>query len=300
MKPQQQLDESGRPAVQPLIPRLDSDEDPRQFRAIPARQLRINGNAQRDLDDAERVARMRNEFDWARFECLTVVQGEDDSYTVVEGQHRARVRQEMNLDGPVPCMVVMASRTVKQQAELGLEIARGRLPHSAYQMFMQAYMAGHEHEVFAVVMLEKYGVRVGKAPSAMTISAVATVRSIIHGGAFSPEYGAGLLGDTIAILLQTWPTYDHDSNCTRWNRHLLLCVAETLIRYTDVDWDRFSEALKVKPAVQWVNLGKGTHDEPAWVVIARGVGAQYNRGRRKGRIWDGDPDTKRHHDDQAS
>lgn len=258
--------------------------DPREFRRLPVGDLRIDQRKQREVDP-EKVAKIANEWDWERCEAITVAPGRDKgTWDVVEGQHRTLgALQWGGVDVLMPCMVV-GPRTDKEQSEIALGIVQGRRPHSAYEQWRQRYNAGHAHEVFATSVLESFGMRVGKAPSAMTIAAVATVRRIVHGGGFSPEIGAELLRGTLTVLHDAFPTHDHESNVSRWDRSMLLAVAGVIVAYPDVDTRRLASALRIRPAGQWVNLGKGGGSLPPDQAIRAIVLSEYNRGRRTGRL----------------
>lgn len=268
--------------AQAQAPRRADGQDPRQFRWVPAGQLVIDQRLQRECDP-EKVARIVNEFDWLKFEALTAAEG-NGQLLVVEGQHRALARQEIDPGIEVPCMVIISQVGAKAQAQLALEIVQGRSRHTAYEQWRLRYNSGQPHEIFATTIMDRLGLRVGQAASSMTISAVATVRTIIHGGNFSPEAGAELLDRTLTTLMAAFPTYDHESNVTRWNRDLLLAVATTYASHPDVNPQRMARALHIRPASQWVNLGKGVQGVPSWVSLQQAMAAEYNRGKRTGRI----------------
>lgn len=257
--------------------------DPREFRWIPAHALIVDERVQRELDP-ERVARIRNEFTWRLFEALTVsATRHKNAFNVEEGQHRTAALKGLDPNALVPCMV-LPKMDDAERAEVALAITRARRFHTAYEQWRLKVVGGHEHEVLATAAMEARGVRVGKAPSAMTIGAVATVVRITHGGQHTPEYGAELLGRTIDVLMAAFPTYDHDSNANRWNRDLLLSVAEVLRRNPDtVDDGRLAVSYKIRPAIQWVNLGRA-EPRPPYEVITDAVLKEYNRGLRNGKL----------------
>lgn len=256
--------------------------DPREFKWVEAALFLIDQRIQREVDP-ERVARIVNEFDWTRFEAVTAT-AKGDNYVVIEGQHRVLAVQQIDMSILVPTMVLPGTRmSTSDQAQTALDIVRGRHQHSAYEQWRQRYNAGHPHEVMAQQVLDELGLRVGKSPSATTIGAVGTIRTIVHGGNFAPEFGAQLLANTLLVLMEAFPTYDHESNVTRWNRNLLLAVADIVGRNPDVNSDRLAQKVRVRPAIQWVSMGK-TDTLPAWAVIAASIRTGYNQGLRKGRL----------------
>lgn len=257
--------------------------DPRVFEWVKVRDLVVDQRKQRECDP-EKVAKISNEFDWRRFEALTVARGPDDTYIVVEGQHRALAVRTLSDDLLVPCMVLPGKVDGKVQSQIALDIVQGRRGHSAYETWRLSYNAGHSHEVYATVALDTLGLRVGKAPSAMSIGAVATVRRIVHGGNFSPEFGAELLHSVLKTIMAAYPTHDHQSSVSRWDRYILLAVANIYLKWPDVETKRLAASLQVRPAVQWVNLGKGGEGPTPDQVIVTAVANEYNRNRKRGRL----------------
>lgn len=261
--------------------------DPRAFEWVRAGDLHIDQRHQRECDP-EKVARIANEFDWLRFEALTVVRVDANGvvhYLVTEGQHRGLAVQQIGPDIEVPCMVLPTDAgDTTTQAQIALDIQQGRRSHSAFEQWRLRLTAGHEHEVAADAVLTSLGVRLGKGPSTMTIGAVATVRRIVHGGKYAPEYGAELLGLTLGTIMDAYPTYDHESNVSRWDRAILLAVSIAWHEWPDLDRDRLVRSMRVKPAAQWINVGRGPRDVPPQVAILNGVATEYNRGLRKGRL----------------
>lgn len=260
----------------------DPDADPREFRWVPASALIVDQRKQRECDP-EKVARIVNEWDWRKFEAITVAES-NGRLEVVEGQHRTLAAQARHADTLVPCMVIVETLTDREQAQVALDITMGRRGHSAYELWRLRYNAGHEHEIYATTALERHGLRVGRGQSSTTIGAVATVRRIVHGGNFTPEFGAELLDRTIIVLMSAFPTYDHESNVTRWDRYMLLAVANLLLSYPEADGKRLAGVLRVRPAVQWVNLGRGADTPTPDMAIRLAVMAEYNRGKKRGRL----------------
>lgn len=269
------------PAAQAESP--DPRDDPREFARIAVSRLVIDERKQREIDP-EKIAKIANEWDWSRVEALTVCPRPDGFYDVVEGQHRtAGGRIYGGADLELPCMVLIPETTDKQQSQIALDIVQSRRGHSAYEQWRLRYNAGQPHEIYATTILEKYGLRVGKSPSVKTIGAVATVRRIIHGGQFTPEYGAELLDRTLNVLISAFPTHDHESNTGRWDRFIMLAVSQAVIRWPDVELDRLAQSLRTRPATQWTNLSKGVKPSPEMAIL-NGLVTEYNRHRRNGRL----------------
>jgi len=262
---------------QPLSP------DPRVPEQIAARDLIIDARAQRELTE-DRVRNIVNEFDWAMFETPTVVFTEA-GYVVVEGQHRVKAVRDLDPDMLIWCMVLPESLTTPKQAQLALDIVRGRATHSAYEKWMSALHSEHPHEVQATKVLEEMGLRLGHKPSNMTISCVATIKTIVHGHQYTPEDGAELLARTLLTVMEAWPTYDHDSATSRWDFNILLAVADMHRKWWDeVDSDHLATRMKMKPAMQWRSIGKGDDKQPPHKTLFDRFVAEYNRGKRTGRL----------------
>lgn len=260
------------------------EPDPREFIYLQADQLRVDERKQRDIDP-EKVARIQNEFDWNRFEALTVARtAKPNLYEITEGQHRGMAAQGLSPLLLVPCLILPKGTGDKRQAQIALDITTGRRGHSAFDRWKLCHNAGHAHEIMATAALAEHGMRVGKSGSATTISAVATVRRIIHGGQFSPEYGARLLDGVVQVIKSAFPTHDHDSSTSRWDRWMLLAVAFILQNHPEVDRARLVKSLQVRPATQWINFGKGSDLPSPDEAIRNGIIGEYNRGRRRGRL----------------
>lgn len=259
--------------------------DPRKPVQLRAGDITIDHRAQRDIDDEE-YAKIINGFDWLRFEAPTVVRLEDDTLVAIEGQHRCKAVQALDPNMRIWCMVLLDPLTVAEQAQLGLDIARGRKAHTAYDKWMNALHAEHPHEVQAARVFTELGLRLGKSkPSTMTLACAGTIRRIVHGGAWSPEDGAELLRRTLTTVMGAWPTYDHDSSTSRWDRHILLAVAEVHRRYWDnVNRARLETSIQIKPAMQWISIGAGQDPGPPDARIFAKIIEQYNRGLKSRRL----------------
>ena len=279
------VDPTYEPEPEPRI--LPIPPDPREFRQILRSKLLLNKRTQRDIDE-ERGRQISNEFDWERMEAPTVSDTGrgDGTYWIEEAQHRIfaiRLRDlATGTDTPIWC-AILPKKTTPEEAQLALDIAKGRRGHTAYEQWMLRSNAKHEHEVLANIVLQLRGLRLGKSTSAASIGAVATVRTIVHGGGYSPEYGADLLARTLDAILEAFPNDDPESTTTRWERHLLLAVAGLIHRNPDSDQTRLARALRVRPAQQWIALGSPA-EHPAHFVIGSKLADQYNRGLRRGRI----------------
>jgi len=257
--------------------------DPRTPQQIRARELIIDHRAQRDVND-DRVRQIVSEFTWALFEAPTVV-ATTRGHVVVEGQHRVRAVQALDPNLMVWCMLLPDILTTPEQAQLALDIVRGRKGHTAYDIWMNALHAKHPWEVAANKVLDELGLHLSHKPSTMAISCVATVRSIVHGHQQNPEDGAELLARTLMTIMAAWPTFDHDSATTRWDRDILLAVANMHRRWWDeLDSDRLATVVRVKPAVQWRSIGHGDDRLPPAKTLFDRFVADYNRGLRSGRL----------------
>jgi len=267
----------------------DPYTDPREFRYLPTSRLIVDPRRQRECN-VEVIARIAHEFDWQRYEVLTVAAAlkSDGMFEVVEGQHRALAAQakakEIGAELSVPCMILPGRTNEKAQAQIALDITRGRRGHSAFEKWRLAYNAGHPHEIYATVKLEDLALRLGKKQSANTIAAVGTVRDIVHGGNFTPEFGADLLHATLTVIIAAFPTHDHLSNSTRWDRYLLLAVANLLLHNEELDRTRLARCVRVRPVAQWLNLGKGADQVSPDVAIAQLIREEYNRNLRTRRL----------------
>jgi hypothetical protein len=258
--------------------------DPRRFLYIPAGRLVIDQRVQRGVAD-EKIHRIQNEFDWSLFEALTVV-AVGNAYLVTEGQHRGLACQGIDPDLLVPCLVLPATKANSvDQAQIALDIVKGRSGHSAYEQWHLRSNAGHAHEFEAEKVLAKHGLRLGKSPSTSTIAAVATVAQIIHAHKFHAADGAEHLDRILTVLVAAFPDRDHESSKSRWDRDMLRAVNAVIIRNPEtLVPERLAKVLRTRPAAQWINIGRKSIDGSPWWIITQGIYREYNRSLKRGRL----------------
>jgi hypothetical protein len=271
----------------------DQFVDPRTFAYLSTDDVIVDPRRQREVSP-EKIAKIAHTFDWSQFEVLTVappvVKGKEKLYHVIEGQHRAMAVMALakKIGRPilVPAMIVPKANE-KQQADIALTIVRTRRGHSAVEQWHLAVNAGYAHEVFAQVVLDDLHLRIGRSATATTIAAAATVRNIVYGGRLQPEYGAELLRSTLDVIMEAFPTHDSQSNTTRWDRFMLLAVAWIVHHNERLDRSRLANSLKVRPAMQWINIGKGADQLPVDVAMRQAIVIDYNKGLRSNKIEGG-------------
>jgi hypothetical protein len=262
--------------------------DPREFLMVKVKFLVVDKRYQRLLRH-DKVGQMQVDWDWNKAECPTTARiagTKPQTYRVIEGQHRVVTLQLCDPDIVTWICVVPDGVSDKEQARLGHDISRGRAKHDALELWEQRLKAGDPHEVLATAELDKRGLRLGRSASPNTIVSVDTVRRIVHGGGFTPEYGSQLLGEVVEILSSTWTQYDKESTVNRWDRFLLRVVAAFILNYGDIlDRERLVEKLRTRSAKAWRNNAVGTPGN-TYDVLYGMIKQQYNHGLRSKRLED--------------
>jgi hypothetical protein len=244
--------------------------------------LIIDGEVQRTLND-DRVRRIANEFDWAKFEALTVVSCGGGDFVIVEGQHRGAAAKMLDESLKVWCLVLPEGyRGASLEADLGLGISRGRRGHTAFEQWNARFVRGDAHEVEAAKVLQHYHLRLGRTPSSRTIAAVDKVAHIIHDNRRQPETGAELLAKTLAVITSAWAEVDVNSNVHRFDGRLLEALSELIARNPQINLTRLVERLNQKSAQRWLSDELMARTRPAKEAIANGIARAYNYRLKKG------------------
>jgi hypothetical protein len=257
--------------------------DPRRMNHVVVSKLVIDSEPQRamNMDVVERIA---NEWDWSRAEAATVVSLGNGKFRVVEGQHRVRALQMIDMEAAMWCLVLPASeKSIETEAKLGRAIATGRRGYSTLAKWVSCVASGEPHECQANKVLADHGLRVGQTQSTRTIAAVGAVSKIVHGQKNSPSTGADLLDKVLTIIMTTWPDHDPSSSTSRFDGRLIEALGLIVTRNPDVDTKRMSNKLGTKRAMRWIDdvlnttSGRSIRD-----LVAGSIIASYNGGLRTG------------------
>jgi hypothetical protein len=259
------------------------EPDPRKMLHISVTKLVIDSEPQRamNMDVVERIA---NEWDWLRAEAATVVPIGGGKFRVVEGQHRVRALQLLDLTVSMWCLVLPNEELgVTNEAKLGRQIATGRRGYSTLAKWVSCAASNEPHEVQANKVLAKHGLRVGQAQSTRTIAAVGAVSKIVHGQKNTPASGADQLDKVIMIILNTWPDHDPSSSTSRFDGRLIEALGLIVARNPDLDVKRMVTKLASKRAMRWIDdvlnttSGRSIRD-----LVAGSIITSYNAQLRTG------------------
>lgn len=104
------------------------------FQWIDKAKLQIDHQYQRDNVNADRVNKIAADWTWVAFGVLIVARRKDDTYWVVDGQHRKLAADKRTSVTNLPCMVFKMAE-VPEEAEGFLSANTLRGPVSSYDKF---------------------------------------------------------------------------------------------------------------------------------------------------------------------
>jgi hypothetical protein len=268
------------PAFEGGVWALPLPSDTREVIEVRAGDLLIDRNAQREVNQ-ERVARIAQEFDWARFEMPTCARLADGRLRVVEGQHRIlglRMR-----DPAASCRVLVidgGASTLGDESGLALAITATRRTHTALDRWELRLRRGDPHETQAEEVLRRHGLRLGQHASPTSIACAGLVADLVHAERQTAEAGADNLNLILTIVEKAYPRDEPDSATSRWNRDLLRAVGTLVLRNPGLKPLKLTAALRDRIAQQWIAQGTAAAERSTWVVIAETLAQRYNKGAR--------------------
>ncbi|MBP2291018.1 DUF6551 family protein [Azospirillum rugosum] len=213
-----------------------------EFVMIPKDWLCVDHTYQRKMEgrrSAELVRKIVEEFTWAKFQPLTVVQMEDGRFLVVDGQHRATAATLHPLVEEVPCWVVPAPER-KAQAKVFVGINADRNAMSALQIFKAMLAAGDPDALQVKSVCERAGVTIvysisgaSKALAPAQTQAVSTIRKLIV------QHGEGPVLAALQTLVGAYPDVPG-----QLRSQIISALTAMFVRYGDrIDRDRLVKLL---------------------------------------------------------
>lgn len=257
-------------------------KDPREFRYIPANALEIDPGEQRDVDAKRqrKIVTMALNWTWNRCECLTVRET-PTGWKVIEGQGRARAMQMRDPDAEMPCMVISGIDR-GEAAEVAAGIAKNRTNHEAADYWKLAVRSGSPAETAVQHELDMRGLHLNKSASANGIACASVLLHIIKAHV-EPADAAISVGVILDTLRKAFPDEVFDSTKDRWSGTLVRALWR-IIRDNDiVDTTRLARILSVRPARQWLNIGREANNAAA-EGIAQALVTEYNKKMVSGRL----------------
>lgn len=164
-----------------------------QLTWLPLDRLVINEDYQRSLTErsVSAIRRIVAKFDWARLKALTVVEMEDGTYEIIDGQHTAIAAASHGGIERLPCLV-SPERSLQARASDFVGINRDRVSMTAQQVFWAEVTAEDELAIEALQGASAGGGTIRRGP---------------------PSYGAYDIGDIMcpgalkAIAKRGGPTW---------------------------------------------------------------------------------------------
>lgn len=151
---------------------------PGEFHWIPKQQLNIDHAYQRENVSLARVRYIASAFSWLAFGVILVVQREDGTFWVYDGQHRKLAADARSDVQVLPCLVFrLASIEEEAGAFMGSNATRG--PVGAVDKFKAMLVAKKELAISLVEILAATGHRVAKGNGGSVVDCIAKLLSVM-------------------------------------------------------------------------------------------------------------------------
>jgi len=148
--------------------------EPGEFRMIPKGELNVDHRYQRSKINRRRVMAISRSWDWVACNTLAVSLREDNSWWVIDGQHRklaADLRPDITT---LPCFVFDAE-AVKDEALAFLAINMGKVGVAGLDRFRAMLRAGDADAVGLNAVLEATGHKAGASAATKTVCCISTL-----------------------------------------------------------------------------------------------------------------------------
>ncbi|MGN0913049.1 MAG: ParB N-terminal domain-containing protein [Alphaproteobacteria bacterium] len=134
------------------------------FDWLPISSLKINGNYQRPADTKASeilINKITESFCWSKCQPLTVNDNGDNTYNVIDGQHRLLAARRLGDIESLPCWII-PSETVAVQAQNFVDINRNRVTANPFHIFYAELAAGAPEAVAVYELCTKLGIVISK------------------------------------------------------------------------------------------------------------------------------------------
>ena len=178
----------------------------------------------------QRILNMKNvagivkNFDPAKLGVLVVSHRTDETYAVLDGQHRLTALRRLGYDA-ANC-IVLEGMTIRQEADYFRRQNENKQSLRINDTFNASLWAEDAESLRIKELMDKYGFRHGKSGQPMCICAIGALQRILR------RFGDRTLELTLACIAATWP---HDSTILRGE--MLAGLGEF--------WRRYGEKLTV-------------------------------------------------------
>ena len=153
------------PRAQVMCERLDNFGPKPQMCWLPKASLRIDGRYQRSIETPKSkrlIEKLRDNWRWYHCSPLAVTDNGDDTYNVLDGQHRMAAALQLDGVGLLPCYVV-DEMTLAEQAEAFVVINADRVHISPEAIFHASVIAGNPEAKSIVAACAAAGVSIHKS-----------------------------------------------------------------------------------------------------------------------------------------
>lgn len=138
--------------------------------------LHVDPTYQRDESPAE-IARIRREFNWLSFGCLTVVRRPDGKLMVVEGQQRLAAAMGRSDISTLPCSLFVATN-IKEEARAFLDANLNRKPISSVDTFRSKLITEDPVSLRCQALLDASGYRVSRSSGGHCIACISVMQKL--------------------------------------------------------------------------------------------------------------------------
>lgn len=132
-------------------------------------KLIVNTSYQRTTSSVRsqnNIAKIINNFAWSKFAPIIVSDNGDNTYNVIDGQHRLEACKKLQDISCVPCYIV-SERSIEEQATDFAETNSNRVSVNAFDLFKAKIACGDEEYIKVKEFCDKYGLTISPngAPS---------------------------------------------------------------------------------------------------------------------------------------
>ena len=151
--------------------------DPGEFHMIPKGELNVDHSYQRSKINRKRVVDISRSWDWVACNTLAVSLREDNSWWVIDGQHRKLAADLRSDITTLPCLVFEAE-SVKEEAMAFLAINTGKVGVGGLDRYRAMLRAGNPSAVGLNAVLESTGHKAGATGATKTVACIITLLTL--------------------------------------------------------------------------------------------------------------------------
>lgn len=153
---------------------------------LPIDSLTVDRNYQRNINSRrsqQNIKQIIKNFQWRKFTPVVVSKNEDNTYSVIDGQHRLEAAKALGDIDELPCYIVDAENT-RDQARSFVSINRDRVSINPFNLHKSLTAAGESVDCYVDEFCQRIGIRIpdngqiGKDPTATL--ALSTIRGLLR------------------------------------------------------------------------------------------------------------------------